>query len=164
MVIPVVIPLIIQITITMCNHNLRTAGMVSFLLIITTAIHSQNISDHSIKKNITAIDRPLQKITQLEPKQFEYNTTSFKHLKLKGGQQFGFIAEEAGTVFPHLVSERSISYGYGKNVHRNATVKTINEISLIPVLVAAIKEQQVEIEKLRTEIAALQKQVASVSR
>lgn len=138
--------------------------MVPFLLIITTAIHSQNISDHSIKKNISAIDQPLQKITQLEPKQFEYNTASFKHLKLKGGQQFGFIAEEVGAVFPHLVSERSISYRYGKNVYRNATIKTIDETSLIPVLVASIKEQQAEIEKLRTEIAAMQKQIVSVSR
>lgn len=138
--------------------------MVSFLLIITTAIRSQNISDHSIKKNISAIDQPLQKITQLEPKQFEYNTASFKHLKLKGGQQFGFIAEEVGAVFPHLVSERSISYRYGKNAYRNATIKTIVEAGLIPILVASIKEQQAEIEKLRTEIAALQKQIVSVSR
>lgn len=133
--------------------------MVSFFLITATAVHSQDISDHSIKKNITAIDQPLRKIIQLEPKQFEYNTASFKHLKLKGGQQFGFIAEEVGAVFPHLVSERSISYRYGKNVYRNATIKTIDETSLIPVLVASIKEQQAEIEKLRTEMAALQKQM-----
>ena len=123
------------------------------------ATQAQDITDRSIKKNVAAIDSPLQKITRLQPKQFEYNVGTFKHLKLKEGKQYGFIAEDVYSVFPNLVNEKSVSYRYGKNVYRHATIKTIDETSLIPVLVASIKEQQVEIEKLKTEELKLKNQI-----
>jgi hypothetical protein len=44
---------------------------------------------------------------------------------------------------------------FGKNSYRNATLKTIDELSLIPVLVASIKEQQLQIEKLTSELEIL---------
>ena len=140
--------------------NTTKKACLAFAFLLTSGvIYAQDIPDRSIKKNITLIDSPLQKITQLQPKQFEYNAASFKHLKLKGGKQYGFIAEDIQVVFPDLVNEKSVSYRYGKNVYRNATIKTIDETSLIPVLVASIKEQQAEIEKLKTEILELKKQV-----
>ncbi len=44
---------------------------------------------------------------------------------------------------------------FGKNVYRNAQIKIIDDASLIPVLVASIKEQQQEIEKLKNEVEKL---------
>ncbi len=144
----------------MFHNAIIKAGMVFSLFITAAAGYGQDIPDHAIKKNIEVIDNPLQKLTQLEPKQFEYNAGSFKHLRLKSGKQYGFIAEDIHAVFPHLVNEKPVSYRYGKNVYRNATIKTINETALIPVLVASIKEQQLEIEKLRFEMLELKRQMA----
>ncbi len=121
---------------------------------------AQDIADATIKKNISAIDDPLQKLIQLSPKSFEYDHKTYKHLKLQPGTQYGFIAEDLQTVFPNLVKERSVSYMFGKNAYRHTTIKVIDEASLIPVLVAAIKEQQTAIENLKTEIQALKKDQA----
>lgn len=140
-------------------NTIRKVCLAFAFLLTSIVIYAQDIPDRSIKKNITLIDSSLQKITQLQPKQFEYNTATFKHLKLKGGKQYGFIAEDIQAVFPDLVNEKSVSYRYGKNVYRNAIIKTIDETSLIPLLVASIKEQQAEIEKLKTEMLELKKQV-----
>lgn len=52
---------------------------------------------------------------------------------------------------------------FGKNVYRGTKVKTIDETSLIPVLVASIKEQQVEIEKLKKDITELKAAISTVS-
>lgn len=74
---------------------------------------------------------------------------------MKKGTHYGFMAENMMEVFPGLVREKHISYMFGKNVYRDAKIKTIDEASLIPVLVAAFKEQQAEIEQLKIEIQRL---------
>ena len=138
----------------------------SFLLLsgicISIALSAQDLPDAAIKKNVVAIDNPLQRIIQLEPKRFEYNVNDYKHLKLQSGYRYGFMAEDIQSVFPDLVKEKSVRYMFGKNVYRNSTIKTVDETSLIPVLVASIKEQQAEIDQLKLEILALKKQTAGV--
>ena len=63
-----------------------------------------------------------------------------------------------------MVGEKSISYLFSKNTYRTATIKTIDESALIPVLVAAFKEQQAEIEKLKLEILELKNKMRSTSK
>lgn len=127
-------------------------------VLLTAGTYAQQIPDTEIKKNITGISNPLESINRLEPKAFEYNKDKFKDLKLPDGKQYGFVAEELQSVFPELVSTRSYNYMIGKNVFRTAKVKTLDTESLIPILVASIKEQQQEIEKLKTEIKAMKDQ------
>jgi hypothetical protein len=64
-------------------------------------------------------------------------------------------------VFPDLITYRNYNYSAGKNMPRTAKIKSVDVEGLIPVLVASIKEQQLEIEKLKTEIQALKKQEPS---
>ncbi|MEP7108942.1 MAG: tail fiber domain-containing protein [Ferruginibacter sp.] len=128
--------------------------LVSFLSIAGISF-AQIYPDNVIKKNISEIDNAMEAIIRLKPKVFEYDTHSYKHLYLKKGTHYGFIAENFKDVFPGLVREKRIPYMYGKNVYRDAIVKTIDEASLIPFLVAAFKEQQIEIEKLKIEIQRL---------
>jgi len=132
----------------------KTFLLFSFLA-ITGIAFTQTYNDSAIKKNVQAISSPLENILQLEPAMFEYDTNNFKHLKLQKGIHYGFMAENMQTVFPGLVTEKHISYMFGKNVYRDAKIKTIDEASLIPVLVAAFKEQQAEIEKLKVELQVL---------
>lgn len=134
---------------------LKKTVLLFFCTAITGIAFSQTITDSDIKKNMHAIHSPLKSILQLEPTMFEYDTHNFKHLKLRGGKHYGFMAENMQTVFPSLVKEKRISYMFGKNVYRDAKIKTIDEASLIPVLVAAFKEQQAQIEKLKSELKEL---------
>ena len=146
----------------MRNTYIKFKPVSLLLAFILTAffLQAQDVTDAAIKKNISAIDDPLQKLIQLSPKSFEYDHKNYKHLKLQPGTQYGFIAEDLQAIFPNLVKERSVSYMFGKNAYRHTTIKVIDEASLIPVLVAAIKEQQIAIENLKTEIQGLKKDQA----
>lgn len=146
----------------MFTINIKKAILSLSFVFISFVLFAQDLPDTKIKKNIEPIDNPLQRLIQLEPKKYEYNVGDYKHLKLQQGSQYGFIAEDIQSIFPDLVKEKSVNYMFGKNVYRNSTIKTIDETSLIPILVASIKEQQAEIEKLKMEVLQLKKQTASV--
>ena len=60
-----------------------------------------------------------------------------------------------------MVGQKNVSYMFGKNSYRDTKIKTIDESSLIPVLVAAIQQQQEQIEKLKVEVEALKKNSAA---
>ncbi|MFT3704927.1 MAG: tail fiber domain-containing protein [Agriterribacter sp.] len=139
---------------------LRRLCLLVIMVIGTHILYAQQLTDRAIKINIETIENPLQRLIQLNPHKFEYNVNGFRYLKLKEGTQFGFVTEDMEAIFPHLVNEKQVSYMFGKNVYRNAKIKMIDEAGLIPVLVASIKEQQVEIEKLKEEILKLKQQTA----
>ena len=136
-------------------QNIKKVYLLFAVLIISGKAFSQTVTDSEIKKNITVINSPLQKLSQLNPKIFEYDIQKFRHLKLEQGIKYGFIAEEMQQVFPNLVKQKNISYMFGKNSYRDTKIKTIDEAGLIPVLVASIQQQQQQIEKLKEEIEAL---------
>ena len=143
------------------NGQIKKTSLILTCLFISAIVYSQNLNDSDIKKNVTAINNPLKKLVQLQPKTFEYNTEQYKHLKLQHGKKYGFLAEDFQHIFPELIRERSVSYMFGKNVYRNSTIKTIDEQSLIPLLVASIKEQQQQIDKLTAELEQLKNKKAT---
>lgn len=118
---------------------------------------SQDLTDNTIKKNVTTIQDPLKQVIALQPRTYEYKTSEYNHLKFPGGRQFGFIAEEFQQVFPGMVYRKPYTFMSGKNSYRDATVKTIDLQALIPVLTAAIQEQQRQIDQLKAEVEALKK-------
>ena len=134
-----------------------------FFFATTLSMSAQQVQDNEIKKNVMEMSTPLEKLLQLEPKVFEYNTEKYKHLNLQPGRRFGFMSDNMQSVFPELVTTKHSSYMFGKNVYRSIKIKTIDETSLIPVLVASIKEQQVEIEKLKKDIAGLKAAKSTLS-
>ncbi|MBS1576135.1 MAG: tail fiber domain-containing protein [Bacteroidetes bacterium] len=137
--------------------------IISFAFICTSQPgFSQMIDDNEIKKNITTIQNPLEKLIQLEPKTFEYDKSKFKDLKLPSGKQYGFIAENVQQLFPDLVRYKNYSYSIGKNSFRTISIKKMDAESIIPVLVASIKEQQEMINKLQEEINELKNKSSSV--
>lgn len=120
-------------------------------------VQAQDLTDNMIKTNVSHISEPLKVITSLQPMTFEYNTRQYSHLKLPSGRQYGFMAEDFQQVLPGLVHKKPYSFMSGKNSYRNATVKTIDMESLVPVLIASIKEQQTQIDQLRAELEALKR-------
>ena len=147
---------------TMYNHS-KKMSLLFVALTLSGIAFSQTVTDKELKKNVTTINEPLQKLAQLNPKTFEYDTEKYRHLKLGGGVKYGFIAEELEQIFPDLVQRKNVSYMFGKNSYRDTQIKSVDEASLIPVLVAAIQQQQQQIEKLTQEVETLKNKKSSAS-
>ncbi|MET0394720.1 MAG: tail fiber domain-containing protein [Chitinophagaceae bacterium] len=138
-------------------RNIQSICLLIAFFTLTQQVFAQDLADNNIKKNIQPIDSPLSQIVSLRPASFEYNTTGFKHLKLSGGVHYGFITEEFQQVFPELVYKKRHSYMAGKNSYRQVVTGNVNMEELIPVLVAAIQEQQTQIDQLKAEIETLKR-------
>lgn len=134
---------------------IRRNAIIAGLLCLSPVMFAQEVSDVSIKKNVQQISEPLKSLASLEPRTFEYDQEKYQHLKFPKGKQYGFIAENMQSVFPNLVKYTTHTYMFGKNTYRTTKVKTVDIESLIPVLVASVQEQQLEIEKLKAEINRL---------
>jgi hypothetical protein len=101
------------------------------------AAHFYTSSDSRLKSNIQPITNGIQKIQALNP-------VSFKRKDSIGGEphsksEFGFIAQDLVQYFPDLLDT-------GKN-----DLLSVDYMQIIPLLVSAIKEQQMIIDSLRQQ-------------
>ena len=126
-----------------------------------------NLSDGRAKKNIETLTGALDKVMQLRGVSYQYNTSTYgKYVGNDNRTYTGFVAQEVEKVVPEAVAEKNL-IGIGGNievggVNMNATdrttVKVVDYVSLVPVLVEAIKEQQAKIELLQKKIEELEAQ------
>lgn len=137
--------------------SIKYIALITIGFFISVNAVAQTINDEQTKLNVMSISNPVERLSQLKPISFEYNTKQFKFLNLQSGKQYGFLSDNIQAVFPELVKEKRVSYMQGKNNYKNASIASINETSLIPVLVASIVEQQKQIDQLKSEIDALKK-------
>jgi hypothetical protein len=105
------------------------------------------LSDRRLKENISYFDSGLAQILQLKPATFDF-------INGKNNQK-GFIAQDVETVIPEVVATTTMPDSSG-DVDETNEYLTLNQSAIIPYLVAAIKEQQVIIESLKTRITALE--------
>ena len=134
-------------------------------------------SDLSLKKNIEAIKSPLEKVMQLQGISFNYNFPEMDDIKNvdleslfenskqrtpeltreifdqiqkeKSRKQLGVIAQEVEKVLPELVRTREDG------------TKAVAYSEMVAVLIEAIKEQQNQIEELKSEIEKIKDVSAS---
>jgi hypothetical protein len=118
---------------------------------------TQVIPDSLVRKRVKEIHNPLERLLTLEPQVYQYNTNRWKGIRLPAGNLYGFAPENVEVAFPELVSYQHHSYMAGKNLFRTAKIKTVDTESLVPILVASVKEMQAELEKLRMELQMLKK-------
>jgi hypothetical protein len=142
---------------TLINKKLIASALFVSMIMLAQVAGAQQLTDETIKTNISPIQQPLKVLQSLQPRSFEYRTHEYKYLRLPEGSRFGFIAEDFQKVLPGLVYNKPYTYAFGKNSTRNATIKTIDMESLIPVLIASIQEQQAQIDQLRAELEALRR-------
>jgi hypothetical protein len=121
----------------------------------TLTVNAQKINETDLKVNVDKISNSTQHLKNLEPVTFKYDVNKYKHLKLPAGEQYGFLASNVAVNFPAMVHETSKMYSAGKNNSKTAKYSEVQTADLIPVLVAAIKEQQAEIELLKKEMQLL---------
>lgn len=123
------------------------------------ATGSYTSSDAKLKENIKPLNNSLQIIGQLSPKTYTYKQSDeFIGLHLQKGNRYGLIAQELEKVLPELVKTSinpEIKDKNGNVISKQFDFKAVDYVSLIPILIGSIKEQQAEIEELRQELAAL---------
>ena len=111
-------------------------------------------SDARRKTNIEPIQNALQTVTQLQGKKFNIINREGDLDPMRGDKkQYGFIAQECENIIPDAVTFYPDENT--PNEHGWASAYAIDYASLVPMLVEAIKEQQQQIETLKTEVAAL---------
>jgi hypothetical protein len=115
-----------------------------------------NVSDQTIKKNITPLNSTIANVNLLNPVDFEFDTETYPNHGLKDGQKCGFIAQELALIFPNLVHNgslacRSDTGNTGETGISCTTVKTVSQIELIPILTKSIQELHALIVTLQTQ-------------
>ena len=100
---------------------------------VCTAANFNSTSDISVKDNIQKIEDPLDKIIKIDGVTFVWKETQ--------KPSAGVVAQNLETVLPHLVSEDEI--------------KSVNYNGLIGYLIEAVKDQQQQIDQLKSDLESL---------
>lgn len=112
-------------------------------------------SDAALKKNIRAFKGGLARVMALKPSSYELKTDEYASLSLPKGTQNGLIAQDLEKVVPEVVQEMTVAQPVSedeikKGVRKPALkLKGVNYAALVPILIAAIQEQQAQIEALK---------------
>jgi hypothetical protein len=118
-------------------------------------------SDLRYKSNIVPLTGAVAKLHTLSSNHYTIDYT-IKNTNGEGKieevkhhrQEYGLIAQEVEKVFPNMIKETVID-------HTNeaaATLKAVNYIQLVPVLVEAVRELKAEIDQLKAALKMLEKQ------
>lgn len=101
-------------------------------------------SDSKFKKDVLPIDSALDKVQKLTGVSYLYKTDEYKDKGFPEGKQLGVVAQELEEVIPEAV------------MTDEEGSKAVNYSEIIPVLIEAIKEQQKEIDDLKSTVTQLQ--------
>lgn len=92
-------------------------------------------SDERYKDNLQAIKNPIDKVKNLTGYTFTWND---KHKQFNGNNDIGVVAQEVEKVLPEIVDTRDNGY------------KAVKYEKIVAVLIEAIKDQQKQIDELKT--------------
>lgn len=114
-------------------------------------------SDLQLKEKIQPLNGALSIISKLNPKKYYYKQSDeFLGAHLPKGERMGFIAQELEQILPNSVKSShnpELKDKDNKTISSKAfDFKAVDYISLIPILVQGIKEQQAEIEELKLKL------------
>ena len=116
-------------------------------LVVDNDVIAFYTSDERLKDNVAPIASGLNKISHLTGVQFDWNKDSYAHLQ---GHDVGVIAQNIEAVLPEAVSTRPDGY------------KAVRYDKIVPVLIEGMKEQQIQIQNLQTEVDNLKYWLESV--
>ncbi|MBK9638824.1 MAG: tail fiber domain-containing protein [Bacteroidetes bacterium] len=130
-------------------------------------------SDARLKSNVQPLGSVLSKLNKLETATYNFRTSEYPNLYLPSDLQTGFMAANLQEQFPNLVQDvtlpEKIHPKTGVLISQSASIKVVNYMGMIPVLTAAIQEQQTQIESknatietLKSQLTALESKVAAI--
>lgn len=126
-------------------------GNVTVTGIVTSA------SDFKLKNNLSKISNGLGVVLRLSPYSYQYEKVI--GMNLPEGNHHGFIAQDVQSVLPELVIKAIQPAKYDPiskaKLSEQVEFLSVNYIELIPYLVKAIQEQQMQIEALKSELERL---------
>ena len=96
----------------------------------------------------------------LKPKSFEFKTEEFALLNLSTGKHYGILAQDIQKVFPDMVADastRPIKNSKTGKLSKAVDLLAVDYDELIPIAIAAIQEQQQQIDDLKKIIEELRK-------
>ncbi|MDP1991775.1 MAG: tail fiber domain-containing protein [Syntrophales bacterium] len=105
---------------------------------------SSPISDIRVKANVRLLSHALETALALRGVEFEWRYDEYPELGLNLYPEVGLVAQEVEAVLPTVVGENEEGF------------KTVNYACLVPVLIEAIKEQQLTINKLQDRVHVLE--------
>jgi hypothetical protein len=114
-------------------------------------------SDIHLKTNIQNVSNGLSIINQLQPKTYNYDTAQYSYMNLHGDLQYGLVAQDLIPVLPQCLKNLGLpqeSDSTGKIIHPEVNYLGVNYTMIIPILIAGMKEQQLQIDSLINAIAA----------
>lgn len=116
-----------------------------------------NISDLNLKSNVAPEEGALQRVMQLKPSTYLFDTKTEANLKKGTEIQHGFIAQELEEIFPELVKEVVVptldKEGVPVEGGAETSYKAVDYVGVISILAAAIQEQQAQIDQLSSASA-----------
>lgn len=97
----------------------------------------QTISDQRFKSNIKKLEGSLDKLSSLQGYSYSFNAEKFKDRNFPTGEHMGVLAQQIQKVFPASVMQDADGY------------LSVDYISLIPVMLEAIKELKAQLDQTR---------------
>ena len=99
-------------------------------------------SDENYKENIKPISNPIEKINQIDGVEFDWKPlteeeVTYHHSHV--GHDIGVIAQQIEKILPEIVTTRNNGF------------KAVKYEKIIPLLIEAIKEQQKQINELKSK-------------
>jgi hypothetical protein len=101
--------------------------------------HSHGPSDIALKEDITVIGDALARILSIRGVSFNWGNLQHSIPVRKTGRDFGVIAQDVADVFPELVA-----------THAESGLLMVDYQGLVPVLIEAIRQQQAQLDELRS--------------
>jgi hypothetical protein len=115
-----------------------------------------NASDKRLKSNIIPIGNALEKISLINGRHYTITTKSKTpegEIISTSKEQYGVIAQEVEAIFPEMVQEKALFINTGDET----LYKAVDYNQLVPVLIEAIKELNIQVETLKGVIEELKK-------
>ena len=133
----------------------RISLILAIMLGLLNVLQAQDIDEQKMKLNVKNIVNPLEKLQSLNPITYNYNIKDFKELDLPKGNHSGFLLTEVEKTLPDMIIVENKVYQKGKNNTKVYKVPSLKQEDLTAILVAAIKEQQLQIDELKKELEEL---------
>lgn len=123
------------------------------LLAINKSVRAQSSSANSADSVRHFITQPFYIINQLEP--IALGPAGQKSSK----EAFGFNISKVKQLLPALIRDETTWIQKGKNYYTTVNRETIDFVQLVPLLVAALQQQQAELAELKLKMEKLQMQL-----
>ncbi|RZW44740.1 MAG: tail fiber domain-containing protein, partial [Flavobacteriaceae bacterium] len=125
-------------------------------------------SDQKLKRNIQPMTNALEKIMEIDPVTYYFNTDKFPGAFPENELTYGFLAQDIEEIIPEMVKDKfvllnstntALDVEMTTRAPQTEQIKAVNYMTIIPILTQAMKEQQIIIDNQNQKIDTLEDQL-----